>query len=123
MASEVAGGQADVLVFETEGDLIAVAALEVDPEVPSIWDLHVVAIANEHQGSRTRTQTGELPLVKVVLDTAMKYAADRGAEAVRAIVATRNARSIQMLLLQGFTRGDRFDKDYDEYIATIHSTK
>jgi ribosomal protein S18 acetylase RimI-like enzyme len=100
--------------------LIAVAALEVDPDTPSTWDLHVVAIANDHQSTRTMTRAGELPLVKVVLDTAMQYATDRGAELIRTIVATRNTRSLRMLSLQGFTRTDRIDNDYDEYVARTH---
>ena len=108
-----------MLVFEVQDELVAVAVLEADPDTQSMWDLHVVAIANEHQGSRTVTEVGELPLVKAVLDTAMTYAAEHGAKAIRTIVATGNTRSIRMLLLQGFTRLDRYDKDYDEYLAAI----
>ena len=108
-----------MLVFEVQDEVIAVTVLEADGDTSSIWDLHVVAIANEHQGRRTMTEVGELPLVEVVLDTTMKYAADHGAKAIRTIVATGNTRSIRMLLLQGFTRVDRHDKDYDEYLASI----
>ncbi len=53
------------------------------------------------------------------MDTSMKYAAGLGAEVVRTIVATDNTRSVRMLLLQGFSRVDRYDKDYDEYVASI----
>jgi ribosomal protein S18 acetylase RimI-like enzyme len=119
VATAVAADEAEVLVFEFEDEIVAVAVFELDPDATSICDLHAIAIANDHQGSRTQTGSGELPLVKVVLDTCMKYAADLGAEAVRAIVARDNTRSIRMLLLEGFMRADRFDKDYDEYVVSI----
>jgi len=119
VASALAENDPDVLVFEGQDEVIAVAVLEADVDTPSMWDLHVVAIANEHQGRRTMTEVGELPLVEVVLDTAMKYAMDHGAKAIRTIVATGNTRSIRMLLLQGFKRTDRYDKDYDEYLASM----
>jgi RimJ/RimL family protein N-acetyltransferase len=107
------------VLFELDEELVAVAVLELDQAAPKICDLHVVAIANDHQGARTATDAGEFPLVKVVLDTALARAAELRATRVRTIVARDNARSTRMLLLQGFIRSGRFDRDYDEYAARL----
>ena len=120
VASAVASGApVDVLLFERAGELVAVAVLEVDPGDPSTCDLHVVAIANDGQGSYVQTPEGRLPLVKVVLDTVLALARDLGATRARTIVARDNARSIRMLARQGFSRVEAFDADYDEYAARL----
>lgn len=120
VASAVASGDsADVLLFERENELVAVAALEIDPHDPTTCDLHVVAIANDHQGSYVQTPAGRQPLVKVLLDTALALARDLGATRARTIVARDNARSIRMLVREGFARVEAFDRDYDEYAARL----
>lgn len=119
VASAVASDDPEVIIFELGNEPVAVAVMEVDETTPSICDLHVVAIANAHQGTRTETAAGDLPLGQVVLDTAMARAAELGATRARTIVARDNARSLRMLSLAGFTRLGRFDKDYDEYAAPL----
>jgi hypothetical protein len=110
---------AEVLLFERGGELAAVAALEIRETDPSTCDVHVVAIANDHQGSRVQTLAGQQPLVKVVLDTALALARELGATRAETIVARSNARSIRMLALEGFVRVRSFDRDYDEYAARL----
>lgn len=120
VASAVASGDpVDVLLFERASDLVAIAVLEIDARDPSTCDLHVVAIANEDQGRYVQTPVGRQPLVKVVLDTALALALDLGATRARTIVARDNARSIRMLAREGFSRVERFDADYDEYVARL----
>lgn len=120
VASAVASGEpVDVLLFERASALVAIAVFEIDARDPSICDLHVVAIANDDQGSHVRTPAGPQSLVKVVLDTALALAGDLGATRVRTIVARDNARSIRMLARQGFSRVEPFDADYDEYAARL----
>ena len=82
-------------------------------------DLHVIAIANNQQGTDVETSSGQQPLVKVVLDTALALARELGASRVQSIVARGNSRSIRMLARQGFTRVGPFDSDYDEYAARL----
>ncbi len=108
-----------VVLFERGREVVAVAAFEIREADPVICDLHVVAIANEHQGSRVNTPTGRHPLVRVVLDTALDLARELGATRAEAIVARSNARSVRMLLREGFVRVRSFDRDYDEYIARL----
>ncbi len=109
----------NVLLFEREDDLVAVAALEIDPIEPSICEIYVVALANDHQGSDVQTVVGRQPLVKVVLDTALAFARNLAATHARTIVARDNSRSIRMLVREGFVRLEAFDRDYDEYIARL----
>lgn len=120
VASAVASGDpVDVLLFERTSELAGVAVLEIDAREPSTCDLHVVAIANDHQGRYVRTPAGRQPLVKVILDTALALARDLGATRARTIVARDNARSIRMLAREGFSRVEAFDADYDEYAARL----
>jgi RimJ/RimL family protein N-acetyltransferase len=108
-----------VLLFERASALVAIAVVEIDARDPATCDLHVVAIANDAQGSQVRTRSGPQPLVKVVLDTVLGLAHDLGATHARALVARDNARSIRMLARQGFSRVEPFDADYDEYAARL----
>jgi RimJ/RimL family protein N-acetyltransferase len=120
VASAVAAGeQVEVLLFERAGELAAVAVLEIDQSNPSTCDLHIIAIANDHQGSDVETSSGQQPLVKVVLDTALALARELGASRVQSIVARGNSRSIRMLAREGFARVGSFDSDYDEYAARL----
>lgn len=120
VASAVASADpVEVVMFEHRGNLAAIAVFEIDASDPSICDLHIVAIANDHQGSYVHTSAGQQPLVKVVLDTVFALARELGATRAQAFVARDYARSIRMLSRQGFVRIGRFDRDYDEYAARI----
>jgi len=109
----------EVVLFERGGELAAVAVLEIDESAPALCDLHVVAIANKHQGSYVPTPAGQQPLVKVVLDSALAVARELGAASLQTIVASRNTRSIRMLAREGFVRIRKFDRDYDEYAVRL----
>jgi len=120
VASAVASGDlVQVVLFERGGKLVAVAALEIHEADPSTCDLHVVAIANDHQGSHVQTPAGQQPLVMVVLDTALELARELGAIRAETIVARTNTRSIRMLAREGFVRVRSFDRDYDEYAVRL----